>query len=156
MWAVAWCSHMQLTRAADYAVRVMIHLATQPPGTRMKRESLAAAADVPPHFLSKVLQSLSRARLIVAHRGTTGGFSLAAPADQVSVLRVVEAVEGTLQLNACLSGGAGCNRQGWCPAHPVWVEAQAALTEVLKNASIGRLASQADGPRQDRVIYPWN
>jgi len=147
---------MQLTRAADYAVRVMIHLATLPPGTRVNRDSLAAASEVPTHFLSKVLQVLARARLIVAHRGTSGGFALAVPAEQISVLRVVEAVEGPIALNACATNGPGCSRQGWCPAHLVWLEAQAALTQVLKNASIARLASQTTAPRQDKVVYPWN
>ena len=152
---------MQLTRAADYAVRVMIHLAAMPPGTRVNRDSLAAASEVPTHFLSKVLQVLVRARLVVAHRGTSGGFALALPAEQVSVLRVVEAVEGPIALNVCATSGPGCSRQGWCPAHFVWLEAQAALTQVLKNASIARLASQAavalqDVPRQEKVVYPWN
>jgi len=147
---------MQLTRAADYAVRVMIHLATLPPGTRVNRDSLAAASEVPTHFLSKVLQVLSRARLIVAHRGTSGGFALAVPAEQVSVLTVVEAVEGPIALNVCATNGPGCGRQGWCPAHLVWLEAQAALTQVLKNASIARLAAEARVPRQDKVVYPWN
>jgi Rrf2 family protein len=150
---------MQLTRAADYAVRVMIHLAAIPPGTRVNRDSLAVASEVPTHFLSKVLQVLVRARLIVAHRGASGGFALAVPAEQVSLLRVVEAVEGPIALNVCATSGPGCSRQGWCPAHLVWLEAQAALTQVLKNASIARLASQAAAPRQnkpDKVVYPWN
>lgn len=147
---------MQLTRAADYAVRVMIHLATLAPGTRVNRNTLATAAEVPPQFLAKVLQSLGRARLIAAHRGTSGGFALAVPAEQVSVLRIVEAVEGPIQLNVCVGPGIGCNRQEWCPAHLVWLEAQAALAQVLKNASIAKLASQTVLPRQDKVIYPWN
>ncbi|HTQ54403.1 MAG TPA: Rrf2 family transcriptional regulator [Bryobacteraceae bacterium] len=146
---------MQLTRAADYAVRVMIHLATLPPGTRVNRDTLAEAADVPAHFLAKVLQSLGHARLILAHRGISGGFSLAAPPEQISVLRVVEAIEGPIQLNVCLSVG-GCGRQGWCPAHLVWAEAQAALTQVLGSASIAKLARESGGRRQDKVVYPWN
>ena len=151
---------MQLTRAADYAVRVMLHLATLPPDTRVSRDSLATACDAPSHFLSKVLQQLVRARLIVAHRGPSGGFASAFPTGQVSVLRVVEAIEGPIVLNACITDGAGCSRQGWCPAHTVWLEAQTALTQVLANASIGRLAAQAESPgdslRQERVLYPWS
>ncbi|MFN7998171.1 MAG: Rrf2 family transcriptional regulator [Bryobacteraceae bacterium] len=146
---------MQLTRAADYAVRVMIHLAAQPPGTRLNRAALASAAEVPEHFLSKVLQALGRARLIAAQRGTSGGFALAAAPEDISVLRVVEAIEGPLQLNVCLTG-VGCHRQGWCPAHMVWVEAQAALTQVLKNASIAKLARESVTPQDGKVIYPWN
>jgi Rrf2 family protein len=123
---------MQLTRAADYAVRVMIHLATLPLGTRVSRDTLAMTTEIPIHFISKVLQVSARARLIVVHRDTSGGFALALPAEQVSVLRVVEAVEGPITLNVCAMHGRGCSRQGWCPAHLVWLEAQAAL------------------------VYPWN
>jgi Rrf2 family protein len=150
---------MQLTRAADYAVRVMIHLATLPAGTRVNRDALAAASEVPNHFLSKVLQVLVRARLVVAHRGISGGFALALPAEHISVLRVVEAVEGPIALNVCATNGTGCSRQGWCPAHLVWVEAQAALTQVLKNATIAKLAADVSAPRQirlEKAVYPWN
>lgn len=147
---------MQLTRAADYAVRVMVHLASLPPATRVSRSSLAVASEVPTHFLSKVLQVLARARLVVAHRGNGGGFALAVPAEHLSVLTVVEAVEGPIQLNVCVTNGSGCSRQEWCPAHLVWLDAQAALTQVLKNASIAKLAAEAGAPRQDKVVYPWN
>jgi len=147
---------VQLTRAADYAVRVMIHLASLPPAARLSRASLATAAEVPTQFLSKVLQVLVRSRLVIAYRGTRGGFGLAVPPEQISVLTVVEAVEGPIQLNVCLTNGLGCGRQGWCPAHIVWQDAQAALTQVLKNASIAKLASQTVAPRQEKVVYPWN
>ena len=69
---------MQLTRAADYAVRVMVHLAAVAPGTRASRTELAGAVDCPEQFLSKVLQSLTRAGLVTSHRGNTGGFELPA------------------------------------------------------------------------------
>ena len=74
---------MQLTRAADYAVRVMIYLAAQPAGTRVSRDGLATAADVPAHFLSKVLQSLGRARLIVAQRGYESNSKVVQAADEM-------------------------------------------------------------------------
>src|SRR5689334_10679109 len=115
---------MQLTRAADYAVRVMIHMAGLPPGTRTSRSELAAAATCPEQFLSKVLQDLTRAGLVVSHRGNTGGFELAASHARASLLQVVEAVEGPLRLNVCLSDGETCDRQDWCAARPVWARAQ--------------------------------
>ena len=67
---------MQLTRAADYAVRVMMHMAGLPPGTRTSRADLANAANCPEQFLSKVLQDLTHAGLVTSHRGNTGGFEL--------------------------------------------------------------------------------
>ena len=69
---------MQLTRAADYAVRMMIHLATLPPGSRTNRAALAAASSVPEPFVGKILQTLTKSGLIDSQRGMNGGFALSA------------------------------------------------------------------------------
>jgi Rrf2 family protein len=135
---------MQLTRAADYAVRVMIHLAGMDPGARASRTTLAEAAECPEQFLSKVLQGLTRAGLIISHRGNTGGFELSSARRDATMLDVVEAIEGPLRLNVCLNGEHACPRQGWCPAHPKWAEAQAAMAQVLKDSSIEELARRAE------------
>jgi Rrf2 family protein len=133
---------MQLTRAADYAVRVMIHMAGLPPGTRTSRTDLATAAGCPDQFLSKVLQDLTRAGLVVSHRGNTGGFELPNMPQGATVLEVVEAVEGPVRLNVCLAHEHACERQQWCPAHTMWARAQEALVDVLRGTSIADLAKQ--------------
>ncbi|HUK19770.1 MAG TPA: Rrf2 family transcriptional regulator [Bryobacteraceae bacterium] len=134
---------MQLTRAADYAVRVMIHLAGLPPATRASRDELAQAAECPEQFLSKVLQGLARAGLIVSHRGNTGGFELPTNQRSATIFAVVEAIEGPLHLNVCLASDNACARQTWCPAHTVWADVQEAMTKVLKAATIDDLARRA-------------
>ena len=131
---------MQLTRAADYAVRVMIHMAGLPPGTRTSRTDLATAAGCPDQFLSKVLQDLTRAGLVISHRGNTGGFELPSIHLNASVLDIVEAVEGPVRLNVCLAHEHACERQAWCGAHVVWSRAQEAMTTVLRNTSIAELS----------------
>ena len=139
---------MQLTRAADYAVRMMIHLATLPPGSRTNRAALAAAAIVPEPFVGKILQTLTRSGLIESQRGMNGGFALAASPEVVSILDIVEAVEGTTALNTCVRPGATCDRKAWCPAHPVWCEAQDAMTAVLRRATLASLAhAREEEPR---------
>src|SRR5947208_1261330 len=134
---------MQLTRAADYAVRVMIHMAGLPPGTRTSRTELANAAQCPEQFLSKVLQNLTHAGLVVSHRGNTGGFELPEAHATASVLEIVEAIEGPIHLNLCLSSEHVCERQEWCPAHVVWGRAQEAMLDVLRRTSIAELARQS-------------
>jgi len=134
---------MQITRASDYAVRVMIHLAGLPPGSRVRHPELSRATDVSGHFLSKVLQQLVRSRLVQSRRGAGGGFELAVPAATVSLLDVVEAIEGPVQLNQCIAEGPSCDRKSWCPAHQVWAEAQAAIANILGAASMASLAAQA-------------
>ncbi len=134
---------MQITRAADYAVRVMIHLATLPSGTNTRRPDIARATEVPESFLSKVMQQLVQAGMIASQRGSGGGFRLAVSSESVSLLDVLEAIEGPTRLNACLEPGPTCTRKGWCGAHTVWAEAQAALVHVLRSVSIAKLAKKS-------------
>jgi Rrf2 family protein len=133
---------MRITHAADNALRVMIHLASLPTGARVNRDALAQVADVPPQFLSKVLQALARHRLILSYRGAVGGFELARSSEFITVLDVVEAVDGRIALNRCSVPG-GCNRVGWCAAHGDWNRAQEALETVLRSASIATLARES-------------
>lgn len=133
---------MQLTRAADYAIRVMIHLAAFAPGTRASRADLAAASECPEQFLSKVLQSLTRAGLVISHRGNTGGFELSPAHRTATILEIVEAVEGPIRLNICLGTDDECSRHPWCSAYHVWSEAQDALSGVLRKATIEELARE--------------
>src|SRR3974377_1545064 len=95
-------SSMQLTRAADYAVRVMVQLAASPTEKRVLLPELAAATDAPESFLSKVLQALSRAGLIDSKRGHTGGFLISNRGRGASMLDVIEAIDGPISLNLCL------------------------------------------------------
>ncbi len=124
----------------------MIHLASLPAGARASLPEMARAIEVPDHFLSKVLQMLCRRRLIHSHRGAGGGFELAVAPETVSLLDVVETIEGTLQLNVCLGEHASCSQKSWCPAYLVWSEAQEAMAKVLRNASIAKLARNAMQP----------
>ena len=137
-------SSMQVTRAADYAVRVMIHLVGQTQPGRVSLPSLAAATGAPESFLSKVLQSLTHGGLLISQRGQTGGFELSPRGQQASMLDVVEAVDGPIRLNVCLTPGTVCTRKTWCPAHPVWAKAQEAMVTVLATAWIQDLASRKD------------
>ena len=139
-------SSMQLTRAADYAVRVMIQLATSPMQKRVLLPDLAAATEAPESFLSKVLQALSRAGLIDSKRGHTGGFYISNRGRRASMREVIEAIDGPITLNVCLVSGKSCRRKATCPAHPVWERAQTAMLEVLSQASIADIAAEQAQP----------
>ena len=131
---------MQITRAADYAVRVAVHLATVADTTPVPGPVLARAVEAPESFMSKLLQQLVQAGILISRRGVRGGFQLARAAANISLLEVVEAIEGPTALNACIPEGPNCSRKQWCGAHPVFVQAQAALVKVLREASIAQLA----------------
>ena len=134
-------SSMQLTRAADYAVRVMIYLARVPRDQRVLLPVIGDATSAPESFLSKVLQALTRAKLITSRRGSAGGFQISEHGRQASMREVIEAIDGPMNLNVCLGDKRSCPRKDWCPAHPVWVQAQQALLTVLNGALVSELAS---------------
>lgn len=132
---------MQITRTADYGVRVLTHLAMLPPGTRVTAAQLASESHASVTFVAKILQRLVASRLVVSHRGFEGGFELGRDARTVSVLDIVTALDGPLCLNECLPGGPGCGSAAWCAAYDVWARAQAALSSVLAAETLDRLAT---------------
>lgn len=145
-------SSMQLTRAADYGVRVMIHLASPTADGRQSLSALAKVADAPESFLSKILQALVRASLIESRRGQSGGFEISQSGSNATIRTVIEAVDGPVHLNLCLVEGRPCHRKSWCPAHPVWERAQGAMFAVLDSMTIAELAGQpADCPQHSNA-----
>jgi len=131
----------QLTRAADYAVRAVLHLATLRRSQSLTQRRLAQAVGVPPAFLAKVLQRLAAGGFVASERGAQGGFRITPEGRAASLLDVVQAIDGPLLLNVCLAEGRPCSRAEWCPAHLVWREAERRLTAVLGRARISRLAA---------------
>jgi len=142
---------MAITRAADYAVRVMVYLACLPPQARVQRKALVHLSDAPGSFLSKVLQKLVMAGLVYSRRGSGGGFELARPGETISLLKVVEAIDGPLRLNLCVAGAPGCSRKLSCAVHPVWERAQAAVVQVLDGTSLAEL-SRESGAAGDVIL----
>jgi Rrf2 family protein len=137
---------MQLTRAADYGVRVMIHLASADPNARVSLTDLAEAAEVSPAFLSKVMQRLVRSKLIASRRGKKGGFELLASGRAASLLEILQALDGLPDLNVCLLSG-GCHRSPWCAAHAVWRRAQDRMRETLAAATLEQLVAETRARR---------
>jgi len=133
---------MQITRAADYAVRVMVHLAAGPPPQKHPLHELANATGVQESFLSKILQRLVHQGLLLSQRGSGGGFVLNRAPDQITLLDVVEAIEGPTQLNQCVGEAGFCKIKAFCGVSATWERAQASLTHVLGGVTIAQLAEE--------------
>jgi Rrf2 family protein len=146
---------MQVTRATDYAVRIMVELASLPPGDKVQLNELIESTGVRGSFLSKVVQRLVHAGMVSSHRGTRGGFSLRVSGEEVTLLDVIEAIEGPTQMNLCLGSGPGCERKSWCGVHPIWKKAQSAFVQELCSVSIAHLAveSKANLAKQQAATH---
>jgi Rrf2 family protein len=98
---------MKLSRASDYALHALAHLSRQDPGRLVASHVVAGALGLPEKFLLKVLKPLVSAGVLRSARGPNGGYGLARPAKDVSVLEVVEAVDGPIRGSAPLTGTKG-------------------------------------------------
>ncbi|HEY60045.1 MAG TPA: Rrf2 family transcriptional regulator [Anaerolineae bacterium] len=112
---------MQITRQADYALRAIIYLARLAPNQKAVTSFIAKEQNIPPSFLAKIVSQLSIAGLIHTSRGAHGGISLAKPPDKISVLDVVEAIDGPITLNECTTNPAACAFIDECPLRNMWV-----------------------------------
>jgi Rrf2 family protein len=139
---------MHLSRSADYAIRAIFCLAGLPEGTAASGSALAMATGVGEPFLQKVLRLLVRSRLVRAQPGVGGGFRLNIPAEQISMLRVIEAVDGPLESGTCLVEDQHCERKPWCSVHLVLNELHRHSLKVLSGTSIERLRRDAETRRE--------
>ena len=131
---------MRLTRRADYAVRVMVELASHPEDALIPRARIQASQDVPAAYLAKIIQALACAGLVQTRAGAQGGVSLSAAPGDVTLRRVIEAVEGPIHLNRCVIRPGACPRDRFCAVHPVWLRIQKLLTLELDAVTIAALA----------------
>jgi Rrf2 family protein len=135
---------MRLTRAGEYGVRAVLHLANQPEGKVTFVGEISEKQDVPRHFAAKVMQLLVKSGVVRSHRGVKGGFVLARPAKQITLKDVIEGIEGQIFLNICLIKKGECLRDDTCPVHLVWREAQDKLMEILDGVTIEKLAEKGN------------
>ena len=131
---------MKLTRASEYAIRCVLYLATRAGAEIISRREVAEAMDIPNHFLGKIVQSLSRAGILEITQGARGGYRLLERPCDISLLAVIEAMEGGIYLNQCLLREKSCERSHFCAVHQVWEEARQALRGVLAKADFATLA----------------
>ncbi|MDO9546201.1 MAG: Rrf2 family transcriptional regulator [Pelolinea sp.] len=125
---------MQITRQADYALRAVVYLAHLEENEKAATGIIAKAQNVPPSFLAKIISQLSIAGLIHTSRGARGGVSLARSADEISVLDVIEAIDGPVFLNECTENSNTCPFLASCPLKELWCEARTALVDKLSSA----------------------
>lgn len=133
---------MELTRKGEYAIRGIVYLAAQPVDRVCLLSDIAAAVDVPATFLAKIFQQFSKIGLVRSYRGTGGGFLLGRAPELITLLEVVEAVEGPIMPNRCVIASGECERDLSCTVHPVWKKVQGEVRKVLEAVTLKDLAGK--------------
>lgn len=130
---------LELTRRGDYAVRAMLTL-SRPGAGKLTSARLVEATAIPPSFLPQVMGDLVRAGLVENRRGRNGGYRLAREPETISLLTVVEAVEGDGRRRTCVLRGGPCRRDGACDVHDAFYRAQEAVFGTLAGVSLADVA----------------
>ena len=128
-----------LDRRGDYSVRAVLDIARNSGKGRRKARQIASVMDIPARYATQILADLVRHGLLTAMAGPDGGYSLARPPDEITLLDVVDAVEGPTSLDTCVLRGGPCDWTDTCPIHVTWWKAQAAFIDVLAGVTFAEL-----------------
>ncbi len=133
---------MRLTRAGEYAVRCLLYIYKQGVGVVVSKREIAAQMEIPEQFLGKVGQQLSRQGLMEVVQGAKGGYKVGIEPQELTLLDVVEAIDGEIFLNDCLLRSETCFREDSCAVHLIWKKARERLRETLQEADFATLLKE--------------
>ena len=131
---------MRLSQKADYAIRMMVDLACMSNNQRTTVGEITQRQDVAEPFMAKITSQAAVAGLVVTHRGTGGGLALAQPADSITMLQIIEAIDGPMTFNRCTFEPSRCPRLNKCAMNPIWEKAQQQLKALLSNTLLSEIA----------------
>jgi Rrf2 family protein len=132
---------MIYSNTCGYAIRALTRLAMLRPEGYVLLDELCEGTDLPRHFVAKIFQDLVRKGLLVSAKGRGGGFALATDADEISLYRIVELVDGVGDLDHCVVGMARCDDHQPCPQHDQWKGLRTQIRHFLMNTSLERMAA---------------
>ena len=139
---------MFFSRPCQHAIRALVHLAAQGEGVPRRVRDIAKAEDLPAPTLASVLQNLVRAGLVRSQKGPRGGFSLARPAEEITLHQIVEAVAGIQSITQCALGLDACSDDVPCPIHNRVQEVRQQLIEYMQSVTVAAMEVAISGKRQ--------
>jgi Rrf2 family transcriptional regulator, iron-sulfur cluster assembly transcription factor len=133
---------LELGRRADYGIRATIDLARRHgSGRRRKAREIAEEMDIPASFVPQVLADLVRAGIVASTAGPAGGYELARDPGEITLLTVVEAVDGEAGSTVCVLRGGPCRWDDFCAVHVPWARAQQAMIDELRQTTFAEVIS---------------
>lgn len=128
------------SKGCEYALRALTYAASQSEDGRFQAKDVCEKTDIPESFTRKVLQSLVQGGFLQAVRGPGGGYELSRPASEITLLDVIEAVEGGDTFDHCVLGLPTCGSKHPCPLHDTWALAKQQLLAQLERRTLQELA----------------
>ena len=134
---------MIYSKACEYGIRALTHLARQPDQLSVVRQ-VSDAEGIPHYFLGKILQTMAKEGLVLSTKGPGGGFRLAQPADEVTLYDIKAAIDGVDDLHECAVGLEQCNDQMPCPLHDTFSPLRENIKQYLQETTLAAMAKAVD------------
>jgi Rrf2 family iron-sulfur cluster assembly transcriptional regulator len=132
---------MIFSNTTEYAIRGLSELAGRSSGSTLLLDQLVAGTNLPRDFLAKIFQKLVRAKLLTSAKGRGGGFALARPAHEITLMDIVEAIEGGKPLEGCVVGLERCSDEMPCPQHDLYKPIRQRLKDYMQTTTLADLAA---------------
>ena len=137
---------MILHKAGEYAIQISLHLAMEGEGRYVPIRDLADRGRAPYHFLGKICQRMCQGGILRSSKGPRGGVALARPPREITLLQVLEAIDGLAGFDRCVLGLEPCSNERPCPVHPRWASIKEDIRAMLSEKRLRDLAAEvADG-----------
>ena len=143
---------MIFSGATEYAIRAASELAALDPDGPILLDDLVRGTGLPRDFVAKIFQKLVRGGVLRSAKGRGGGFSFARPTHEVTLMEVVQAIEGPQVFDRCVVGLDRCNDQVPCPQHDLYKPIRQRLKDYLTTTTMADLASSLKAKKQWRQV----
>jgi Rrf2 family protein len=137
----------KLSKKADYGLIAMKHLANHREAVACSASEIAEGYGISSMLMAKVLQKLAKQNLVVAKHGSTGGYQLAKPADRISALEVITAIDGPVLITSCVTSHGNCDATDRCSIKEPLRRVNESILGVLGTVTVAQLSDDAPEPR---------
>ena len=133
-----------LSKSSEYGLRALLYMVGKSGGQEyVSIREMSEHLGISFHFLTKILQSLTQANLLVSYRGPSGGVAFNVPPDKILLSDVVRVLEGNDFFDTCLLGLPGCGEMAPCPMHTFWKEIRGALKQEFETTTLAEMGQTA-------------
>ncbi|MBR0459087.1 MAG: Rrf2 family transcriptional regulator [Victivallales bacterium] len=133
---------MKISTKGRYGLRILIDLATHDPSKPRLVRDIAQSQQISEKYISRLIIALRRARLVRSVRGVKGGFFLARAPKEITLLDILETMEGTISIVDCVMAPESCTRNKGCTARNIWVRLNDGIRELMRNITFEEILAE--------------
>ena len=147
---------MKLSTKGRYAVRLMLDLTLHRGDKPVLLREIARREEISARYLEQLILNLKMAGLVKSIRGAKGGFILGRPAEDITLLEIFKASEGSLSIVECLEDISFCKQSKTCVSRDLWLELKKAMETILKRWTLAKLAEQQHSKKGEAQLSLYN